>query len=282
MRGEFQKGHGPKFGIIRRLAKRSLSFCVLTEVRCDPGNIKKSCVAKGMKPALYSVSQEPRGGVIVYSHPDYELLNHSVRRSRNPGHYAIGVYITPTKSKLIVAGIYGPSANNDRESTDFYNEVRQTIDELSNTFGTSNLLLAGDFNVVLNPTDSSSEHHTKKNTTNLLNNMIEELHLVDLASRAQNTQHTWIRRNNNKISSRLDMILTNLPVNNLKYMVRSTIFDHAWVQATFGQKRARTNPMMKDHILGSEEFLIRYYELLEEELRSCLPRTPPQTTLPHD
>jgi hypothetical protein len=103
MRGEFQKGHGPKLSIIRRLAKRSLSFCVLTEVRCDPGNIKKSHVARNMKLALYSVSKEPRGGVIVYSHPDYELLNHSVRRSRNPGHYAIGVYITPTKSKLIVA-----------------------------------------------------------------------------------------------------------------------------------------------------------------------------------
>jgi hypothetical protein len=171
-----------------------------------PGNIKKSRIVKNMKPALYSVSQNPRGGVIVYSHPDYELLNHSVRRSRNRGHYAIGVYITPTNSKLIVAGIYGPSANNDRESIEFYNEVRQTLDELSNTFGTNNFLLAGDFNAVLNPTDSSSEHHTKKNTTNLLNNMIEELHLVYLASRARNTQHTWIRRNNNKISSRLDLI----------------------------------------------------------------------------
>jgi exonuclease III len=218
MSGEFQRGHGPKFGIVRRLARRNLNFCVLTEVRCDPGNIKKSRIAKDMTPALYSVSQDPRGGVIVYSHPDYELLNHSVRRSRTPGHYAIGVYITLTKSKLIVAGIYAPSANNDRESTEFYNEVRQTIDELSNTFGTSNLILAGDFNAVLNPTDSSSEHHTKKNTTNLLNNMIEELHLVDLASRARNTQHTWIRRNNNKISSRLDLILTNLPVSNLKYV----------------------------------------------------------------
>jgi hypothetical protein len=159
-----------------------------------------------MKLALYSVSQDPRGGVIVYSHPDYELLNHSVRRSRNPSHYAIGVYITPMKSKIIVSGIYGLSANNDRESTEFYNEVRQTLDELSNTFGTNNFLLAGDFNTVLNPTDSSSEHHIKKNTTNLLNNMIEELHLVDLASRARNTQHTWIRKNNNKdiLSSGLD------------------------------------------------------------------------------
>jgi hypothetical protein len=31
---------------------------------------------------------------------------------------------------------------------------------------------------------------------------------------------------------------------------------------------------MKDHIPGSEEFLIRYYDLLETELRSCLPKNP--------
>jgi exonuclease III len=245
---------------------------VLTEVRWDPGNIKKSRIAKNMLPALHSVSQEPRGGVVVYSHPDYELLNHSVRKSRTPGHFAMGVYITPTKSKLIVAGIYGPSANNDRESSDFYEEVRQSLEEISNTFGTNNMMLAGDFNAVLHHTDSSSEDHTKKNTSNLLNKMVEDLHLVDLASRARNTQHTWFRRNNNTVSSRLDLILTNLPISNLKYSVKSTIFDHAWVQATFGQKREHTNPTMRDYILGSEEFLIRYYDLLEIELQSCQPK----------
>jgi hypothetical protein len=233
-----------------------------------------------MQPALHSVSQEPRGGVVVYSHPDYELLNHSVRKSRTPGHFAMGVYVTPTKSKLIVAGIYGPSANNDRESSDFYEEVRQSLEELCNTFGTNNMILAGDFNAVLLPTDSSSKHHTKKNTSNLLNKMIEDLHLIDLASRARNTQHTWFRRNNNTISSRLDLVLTNLPISNLKYSVKSTIFDHAWVQATFGQKKEHTNPTMRDYILGSEEFLIRYYDLLETELQSCQPKAPVPAATP--
>jgi hypothetical protein len=102
--------------------------------------------------------------------------------------------------------------------------------------------------------------------------MVEDLHLVDLASRARNTQHTWFRRNNNTVSSRLDLILTNLPISNLKYSVKSTIFDHARVQATFGQKREHTNPTMRDYILGSEEFLIRYYDLLEIELQSCQPK----------
>jgi hypothetical protein len=31
---------------------------------------------------------------------------------------------------------------------------------------------------------------------------------------------------------------------------------------------------MRDYILGSEEFLIRYYDLLEAELQSCQPKVP--------
>ncbi len=153
----------------------------------------------------------------MYSQPDYELINHSVRRSSTPGHYAIGVYITPTNLKLIIAGIYGPSANDDRESHAFYQEVRQTIEELQNTFHTSNLFLTGDFNAVLHPMDSSNEHVTKKRTTELLLEMMEDFHLEDLANRTGNKKHTWYRRNNNQILSRLAMILTNLPIKNPKY-----------------------------------------------------------------
>jgi hypothetical protein len=81
MRGEFQRKHGPKFGILRRLAKRKVDFCVLTEVRCDQQHIKKAKLTHQMKPSLYSVSPQARGGVVVFSNPDYELVNHSVRRS---------------------------------------------------------------------------------------------------------------------------------------------------------------------------------------------------------
>ncbi len=136
MRGEFQRKHGPKFGILRRLAKRSVDFCVLTEVRCDENNIKKAKLHRQMKPALYSVSPQARGGIVVFSDPSYELINHSVRRSSTPGHYAIGVYLAPDKSKLIVAGIYGPSANDDAEALRFYQEVNDTLAELQNTFQT--------------------------------------------------------------------------------------------------------------------------------------------------
>jgi hypothetical protein len=45
-------------------------------------------------------------------------------------------------------------------------------------------------------------------------------------------------------------------------------------------KKEYTNPTMKDYILGSEEFLIRYYDLLEAELGFCLPRSPTPVPLP--
>jgi hypothetical protein len=31
----------------------------------------------------------------------------------------------------------------------------------------------------------------------------------------------------------------------------------------------KTTPRMKDYMLGSDEFLVKYYELLEEKLATC-------------
>ncbi len=132
--------------------------------------------------------------------------------------------------------------------------------------------MAGDFNAVLNPEDSSSEHITKRRTTELLKQIMEDHHLIDIATLANNKQHTWFRRNNNKVSSRLDLILTNLPVIRPKYTTSITIFDHAWVQASFGQKREPTIPSMRDYVLGSDEFLVNFYELLEQRLITCVPQ----------
>jgi hypothetical protein len=67
------------------------------------------------------------------------------------------------------------------------------------------------------------------------------------------------------------MILTNLPISKLKYFTKLSIFDHAYVQASFGQKREQTTPTMKDYILSSEEFLLQYYDLLKTELASSIP-----------
>ena len=272
MRGEYQKKHGPKFGILRQFIPKDTDFCVLTEVRCDISTVRNSKIKWGLVPSLYSVHQQARGGVIVYSHPKYKLIEHSARYSTTPGHAAMGVYNTPTGSKIIVAGIYGPSINSDVESLAYYQEVHEILNELSNTFQTASIVMAGDFNAILSENDTSSFHINKRRTSEYLQEIIQNLHLVDLASRAKKMQHTWFRRNDNTQSSRLDMILTNLPITELNYKTTITIFDHALVQASFGQKRQKTQPTMKDYILGSDEFLLGYYDLLSECLTSCTPK----------
>ena len=91
----------------------------------------------------------------------------SARYSTTPGHAAMGVYITPTGSKIIVVGIYGPSINSDVESLAYYQEVQETLNELSNTFQTTSIIMAGDFNAILSENDTSSFHKTKGEHQNI-------------------------------------------------------------------------------------------------------------------
>ncbi len=53
------------------------------------------------------------------------------------------------------------------------------------------------------------------------------------------------------------MIFSSIPIDNLRFKTTFTTFDHLFVNATFGQVRPRVEPTMKDHILGSNEYLIR-------------------------
>jgi hypothetical protein len=83
------------------------------------------------------------------------------------------LYTTPTGSKLIIAGIYGPSINSDAESLAFYQKIRERTNELSNTFKTTNIIMAADFNAILLPTDTSSFHINKKCAIALLDELLK-------------------------------------------------------------------------------------------------------------
>ena len=91
--------------------------------------------------------------------------------------------------------------------------------------------------------------------------LLENHNLVDLGYLKGEAKHTWHRRGNSDQSSRIDYILTNIPTKGLE-MIKPrtenlfTIFDHSYLAAQFGQKIPKIPVSMKDHILGSEEFLI--------------------------
>jgi hypothetical protein len=101
--------------------------------------------------------------------------------------------------------------------------------------------------------DTFSHHINKKQTSALLQEIIQDLHLFDLASRPRKMQRAWY------CTSRLGLILTNLPIVNLKYRNTITIFGNALVKASFVQKRQKTTPYT---VLGSDNIYNRILQTL--------------------
>jgi hypothetical protein len=126
------------------------------------------------------------------------------------------------------------------------------------------MLLAGDFNATLSQADSNNQLINKPNTVQALHTLIEDHQLVDLGSVAGCLTHTWHRRDSSGQSSRIDLILTNILMQRRRYKLTQTIFDHALVHGTINFDKRQTTSAMKDFVLGSEEFLIRSQERIEE------------------
>ena len=55
-------------------------------------------------------------------------------------------------------------------------------------------------------------------------------------------------------------------MDNLKFDTTFTTFDHVHLTTTFGQLRPKVEPSMKDHILGSDEYLIQAQDIILHHL----------------
>lgn len=284
MRGEFHSRYGPKTSMLRKLINQNTDFFIMTEVRAPPQLVNKVKMRKHLQPLQSSLHEEARAGVIVYSHRDHKIIPESQRVSMLPGHFTMAVYEI-AGSRTIVGGIYGPSANNDKESAKFFREVHRNVKELKEIYRTSNIILAGDFNAVWRREDANNHTTQKKQTMRTLQHLLEAHHLTDLGLQEKEPRRTWYRRGSQYQSSRIDYLLTSIPTTGLEFLkerVRNylTIFDHTFLTARFGQKIERKMPAMKDYILGSEEFLIRAEECVLHKLTLAVPTLPPPSPPP--
>jgi exonuclease III len=263
LKSESERGSGPKISTLRALAREKLDFFVLTETRVDVRAVKKIKLKRNLHATMHSLHPRPRGGVIVFSKKEHKLIPDSVRTSQSPGHFAVGVYEIKT-SRVIVAGVYGCSESDDRPSLAIVQDLRDRIQELSHVYHTRTVLLAGDFNATLSQADANNQIISKPNTVQALHTLIEDHQLVDLRANAGCLTHTWHRRDSSRQSSRIDLILTNIPMQCRHYKLTQIIFDHALVHGTINLDRRQITHAMKDFVLGSEEFLIRSQERIEE------------------
>jgi hypothetical protein len=90
--------------------------------------------------------------------------------------------------------------------------------------------------------------------------------LTDLARKSNKIEHTWFKKGIISQSSRIDLILTSIPIINLKTSNTHTFFDHTFLTATLSQAKSPHVTPMKDYIIGSDEFLIRAIDQIEQHI----------------
>jgi exonuclease III len=255
LKSESERGSGPKISTLRVLTRTKIDFLVLTETRVDVRAVRKIKLKRNLHATMQSLHPRPRGGVIVFSKKEHKLIPDSVRTSQSPGHFAVGVYEIGA-TRVIVAGVYGCSESGDRPSLEIIHDLRDRLQELSHVFQTRTVVLAGDFNATLSPADANNHNINKPTTVQALLALMEDHQLVDLGAHANCLEHTWHRRDSSGQSSRIDLILTNIPMQRRRYNLTQTIFDHAFLHGSINSERRQVTQSMKDFVLGSEEFLI--------------------------
>jgi hypothetical protein len=117
----------------------------------------------------------------------------SERQSPTPGRIAAAVYEVK-KSRTVVLGFYGISENNERLSASTIREASTTLTELKLLYNTQHIIVAGDFNAVLDSEDSSSREIRKRATSAALHQIIERHNLADLARKSNKMEHTWYKK----------------------------------------------------------------------------------------
>jgi hypothetical protein len=90
MRGEFEKGQGPKIAMLRALITNQ-DFVVLTETRASRKTMLKLRLKQGLKATHVSLDNQPRAGVIIYSKDKHTLIPDSTREGTEKGHIAAAV-----------------------------------------------------------------------------------------------------------------------------------------------------------------------------------------------
>jgi exonuclease III len=254
IRREGTRMGGPKIGAVRALVNKHTDFTILTETKCAEQNIQKLRLRYGMKLTLTTNYGPASSGVAIYSKRGHKLVEGSARHSEPDGHYICGVYDVLGK-RIVVAGVYGVPDNNDNSSALVYEHLNEHIQELKILFNTGLVLAAGDFNCGINENDFSTQNYKPRTTAKLLH-LIDENDLIDLGALNQNFGHTYYRRGDSRVHSRIDLILTNINCQYTRYYRQPTIFDHLSIVGILGKIEKNNNPpTMKDYILSSEKFM---------------------------
>jgi hypothetical protein len=228
---------------------------ILTETRIPDRQYTGTGVFKGYRMTQQRSSGNRAGGVTIFTRKDLEVIPESVHGSPS-GYFAIGCYDFH-RSRVVIGGIYGVSANSDAASMEVFEELHNKLMETTTLYRTRTVIIGGDFNVKLDVLNNG-----KARTTNRWNEIAMKFNLIDSDHAKQNP--TWCHPNR-RLKSRLDYIFHSSNLVFKKFYPKWSRFDHAEISSLFeiGSKKENT---LKDWVLASENFLNGAPVLLENVL----------------
>ena len=111
-----------------------------------------------------------------------------------------------TAVSFILVNIYAPNPNNS-EKVEYYNEVFDVLGEFEETHHCSNIVVAGDFNLVFAPHETKNRLHSaqEKRVASIVKNLVEGAGLTDIWD-GNKRGFTWKRANSDTFST-IDRIL---------------------------------------------------------------------------
>ena len=164
-----------------------------------------------------------RGSLILLS----PRLNAKIMHSEcDDGQFVILVVVIWNET-FCIGSFYG-SPGTDAESVIIMNDFANRLENIKTTYNISHFVIGGDWNFVLEVTDSSSERR-KNRVEAACRAFLMDNQLLDIAT-LQDDQplHTYFRHGNQNISSRLDRFYCDIHlVNRIKYKLLPRVGDHS-------------------------------------------------------
>ena len=220
-----------------------------------------------------SCADTSRRGVLTLVHPRVDPV-HLQEISDPNGQFHILVSRMYGETYLLV-NIYG-NPDEDRHAEATLVDILRHMDQASITFVIQHIVMAGDFNFVLLPSDSFST--TRKPRAEAVCTTIINLHnLYDVAAlQSPNPVHTYFRHRREATSARYDRFYCSPSLlSNATFRPLPRVGDHAPIQFNTSLTKSPSSWTFSDNLLNDPLFLQGLHNCLHETLSEFTPDNSP-------
>ena len=149
-------------------------------------------------------------------------------------------------AEIILVNVYAPNGY-DEGKIRFFEELFEKVSDTMATYNCSNVIIGGDFNVVLHANEIKNRQYSsaENRVANVLKMFLQQLNLEDGWETSSNKQYTWNSNRSGQLTcSTLDRILYTKDLFRLSTMTTDwalSLSDHAAVKASLNYKNNNTD-----------------------------------------